>query len=102
MNTDLNKTLLRKSLEEMFVKDEIIAYWGEVYDPDDGSTVDVLRVLNVPSNRLVTVDDAAYDEAFKIFGDDWSFLIDIRHRREVEAGGCYRGTFLRLKAKRSV
>lgn len=67
----------------------VIAYWTKVADPDDGTLIDVLRVLGAPEDQVVAIDRWAYDRAYDLFGLDWSFLIDVRGASDVQPGACY-------------
>ncbi|MCU0862627.1 MAG: hypothetical protein MUC36_02440 [Planctomycetes bacterium] len=82
-------------LERAFPGLGVIAYWTHVTDPDDGTKLDVLRVLGVPENSVVAVDRWAYDRAYELFDLDWSFLIDVRGVEDVQAGACYADEYRR-------
>jgi len=96
------KDELRVRLEAAFASRGVVAYWDSVADPDDRSPIEVLRVLNVPTNDVVEVDRAAYDAAYELWGFDWDFLIDVRDQSEVQAAGCYAAIYRHLVHERAV
>jgi len=90
--TSLTRTSqLIEAVERELVSDGVACVLEQWTEPEFDGTCSILRILNVPAGRLVSVEDRAYEAAERLLvpGEDLPFAISSHLPRDSEPGGAF-------------